>query len=127
AGDIEDLQIMYAVDGFRRLTEFELPWLPGYEASKPVRVGNAASGQFQLDVYGEVMSAMYAAGQLGMPPTAEGWKMVKELMAFMEKDWQRPDDGIWEVRGGRRHFTHSKVMAWVAVDRVARAIRELGH
>jgi GH15 family glucan-1,4-alpha-glucosidase len=127
AGEIEDVQIMYAVDGFRRLTEFELPWLPGYEASKPVRVGNAASGQFQLDVYGEVMSCMYGAGRLGMPPTAEGWKLTKDLMAFMEKAWQRPDDGIWEVRGGRRHFTHSKVMAWVAVDRVARAIRELGH
>jgi GH15 family glucan-1,4-alpha-glucosidase len=126
AGDPGDLQIMYAVDGFRRLTEFELPWLPGYEGSKPVRVGNAASGQFQLDVYGEVLSCMYAANRLGMPPSDEGWRALKELMSFMETAWQQPDDGIWEVRGGRRHFTHSKVMAWVAVDRVVRSISELG-
>jgi GH15 family glucan-1,4-alpha-glucosidase len=127
AGDPDDLQIMYGVDGFRRLTEFELPWLPGYEGSKPVRVGNAASGQFQLDVYGEVLSCMYAAGRMGMAATDEGWRAVKELMTFMESAWQKPDDGIWEVRGGRRHFTHSKVMAWVAVDRVVRSISELGH
>jgi GH15 family glucan-1,4-alpha-glucosidase len=120
------VKIMYGIDGFRRLTEFELPWLPGYEGSKPVRVGNAASGQFQLDVYGEVMSAIYAAGKLGLGGTAEGWRATKELVSFLETAWQRPDDGIWEVRGGRRHFTHSKVMAWVAIDRVARAIRELG-
>src|SRR5215471_2151185 len=123
AGDPADLQIMYGIDGFRRLTEFDLPWLPGYEGSKPVRVGNAASGQFQLDVYGEVLSAIYAARRMGLPGTMEGWKATKELMAFMEDAWQRPDDGIWEVRGGRRHFTHSKVMAWVAVDRTVRAIR----
>jgi GH15 family glucan-1,4-alpha-glucosidase len=126
AGAPADLQIMYSIDGARRLTEYELPWLPGYEASKPVRVGNAASGQFQLDVYGEMASCIYAARVLGMPQAEQGWRMIKELMAFIEKAWQRPDDGIWEVRGGRRHFTHSKVMAWVAVDRVARAIRELG-
>ena len=126
AGDPADLQIMYGIDGFRRLTEFDLPWLPGYEGSKPVRVGNAASGQFQLDVYGEVLSAIYAARRMGLPGTMEGWKATKELMAFMEDAWQRPDDGIWEVRGGRRHFTHSKVMAWVAVDRTVRAIREQG-
>src|SRR5262252_3498809 len=126
AGDPADLQIMYGIDGFRRLTEFDLPWLPGYEGSKPVRVGNAASGQFQLDVYGEALSAIYAARRMGLPGTMEGWKATKELMAFMEDAWQRPDDGIWEVRGGRRHFTHSKVMAWVAVDRTVRAIREQG-
>ena len=117
---------MYGIDGQRRLTEFELPWLPGYEGSKPVRVGNAASGQFQLDVYGEVMSCIYAAQSMGLQSTEAGWRATAELLAFMEKAWQRPDDGIWEVRGGRRHFTHSKVMAWVAIDRVARAIRELG-
>jgi len=126
AGSPADLQIMYGIDGFRRLTEFDLPWLPGYEGSKPVRVGNAASGQFQLDVYGEVMSAIYGAQQLGLPPTAAGWKAAKEVLAFMEGAWQRQDDGIWEVRGGRRHFTHSKVMAWVAFDRLARSIRESG-
>jgi GH15 family glucan-1,4-alpha-glucosidase len=126
AGAPSELQIMYGIDGFRRLTEFDLPWLPGYEGSKPVRVGNAASGQFQLDVYGEVISAIYAAKKLGLSGTAEGWTAAKELTAFMERAWQRPDDGIWEVRGGRRHFTHSKVMAWVAVDRVIRSIRELG-
>jgi GH15 family glucan-1,4-alpha-glucosidase len=126
AGDPAELQIMYAVDGFRRLTEFELPWLPGYEASKPVRVGNAASGQFQLDVYGEVLSCIYGARRLGLSGTVEGWRSVKEVIDFLEKAWQEPDDGIWEVRGGRRHFTHSKVMAWVAIDRVARMIEEFG-
>ena len=126
AGDPADLQIMYSIDGARRLTEFELDWLPGYEGSKPVRVGNAASGQFQLDVYGEVMSAIYAARRLGMPETEGGWIAAKEVLAFLEDAWQRPDDGIWEVRGGRRHFTHSKVMAWVAIDRLVRSIQELG-
>jgi GH15 family glucan-1,4-alpha-glucosidase len=126
AGAPAELQIMYGIDGCRRLTEQDLPWLPGYEGSKPVRVGNAASGQFQLDVYGEVMSAIYAANKLGLSTTPEGWRAAKELTAFLEHAWQQPDDGIWEVRGGRRHFTHSKVMAWVAIDRIARAIRELG-
>jgi len=126
AGDPEDLQIMYGIDGARRLTEFELDWLPGYEGSKPVRVGNAASGQFQLDVYGEMMSAIFAARQLGMPGIEAGWIAAKDLATFMEDAWQRPDDGIWEVRGGRRHFTHSKVMAWVAIDRMVRAIQEQG-
>jgi len=126
AGDPADIQIMYGIDGRRRLTELDIPWLPGYEGSKPVRVGNAASGQFQLDVYGEVLSAIYAAHRRGLGATAAGWTGVAETMAFLENAWQRPDDGIWEVRGGRRHFTHSKVMAWVAVDRVVRWIREFG-
>jgi GH15 family glucan-1,4-alpha-glucosidase len=126
AGDPADVQIMYSIDGSRRLTEFELPWLPGYEGSQPVRVGNAASGQFQLDVYGEVASAMYAGRTMGMPAAPQGWKGAKELMDVLESVWQRPDDGIWEVRGGRRHFTHSKVMAWVAVDRMIKMIDELG-
>ncbi len=126
AGDPADLQIVYAVDGFRRLTEIELPWLPGYEASKPVRIGNAASKQFQLDVYGEVLSCIYAAYQQGMHGTEQGWKSGADVLGFVEKAWQQPDDGIWEMRGGRRHFTHSKVMAWVAIDRIARAIAEFG-
>lgn len=123
-GSAADVQIMYGIDGRRRLTELDLPWLPGYEGSKPVRVGNAASDQFQLDVYGEMVQSIYAARKHGLGESAEGWQAVKELMAFIEGAWQRPDDGIWEVRGGRRHFTHSKIMAWVAVDRVARTIRE---
>lgn len=122
AGDRAELQIMYGIRGERRLTEVELDWLPGYEGSRPVRVGNDASRQFQLDVYGEVASAIYRAKELGMlkdePHEAE---RLLDLMDFLETAWQRPDDGIWEVRGGRRHFTHSKVMAWVAVDRAIRA------
>jgi GH15 family glucan-1,4-alpha-glucosidase len=124
AGDPADLQIMYNIFGARRLTEFELDWLPGYEASKPVRVGNAASDQFQLDVYGECISTLYSARRMGMGAREEAWYLTKNLLAFMENAWQRPDDGIWEVRGGRRHFTHSKVMAWVFFDRLAKGIQE---
>jgi GH15 family glucan-1,4-alpha-glucosidase len=126
AGDPAQLQIMYNIEGARRLTEFELPWLPGYEGSKPVRVGNAASQQFQLDVYGETLASLYTGRTLGMTGRAENWGPARALIEFIEKAWQRPDDGIWEVRGGRRHFTHSKVMAWVAVDRAVRSITELG-
>jgi GH15 family glucan-1,4-alpha-glucosidase len=125
AGDPADLQIMYDIAGARRLTEFELDWLPGYEGSKPVRVGNAASGQFQLDVYGEVLACIYGGRKMGLAGHADAWLPFKSLLEFLEKAWQRPDDGIWEVRGGRRHFTHSKVMAWVAIDRSVRAIEEL--
>jgi GH15 family glucan-1,4-alpha-glucosidase len=126
AGDPADLQIMYDIFGGRRLTELDLDWLPGYEGSKPVRLGNAASGQFQLDVYGEAISTWYSALKMGLTTRGEGWPVMKNLIAFMEEAWQRPDDGIWEVRGGRRHFTHSKVMAWVFFDRVVRGIQELG-
>ena len=126
AGAPADLQIMYDITGARRLTEFELPWLPGYEGSKPVRVGNAASGQFQLDVYGELVSAIYAGRKMGLAGRTDSWPPIRALIEFLENAWQRPDDGIWEVRGGRRHFTHSKVMAWVAIDRAARSIDELG-
>lgn len=126
AGDPAEMQIMYNIFGGRRLTEFELDWLPGYESSKPVRVGNAASGQFQLDVYGECVSCLYTAHKMGLHTRDEGWKLLKGLITFMEDAWQRPDDGIWEVRGGRRHFTHSKVMAWVFFDRTARVIQEFG-
>jgi GH15 family glucan-1,4-alpha-glucosidase len=126
AGSPADLQIMYDLAGARRLTEFELDWLPGYEGSKPVRVGNAASGQFQLDVYGEVISCIYAARKMGLVGRDDAWEPSRALLEFLDRAWQRPDDGIWEVRGGRKHFTHSKLMAWVAIDRAARFISELG-
>jgi GH15 family glucan-1,4-alpha-glucosidase len=126
AGDPADLQIMYDIGGARRLTEFELPWLPGYEASKPVRVGNAASGQFQLDVYGEVLACIFGSRKMGLAGRTDTWPTLRAVIQFLEAAWQRPDDGIWEVRGGRRHFTHSKVMAWVAIDRAVRSISELG-
>jgi GH15 family glucan-1,4-alpha-glucosidase len=126
AGDPAQLQIMYDIAGARRLTEFELPWLPGYEGSKPVRVGNAASGQFQLDVYGEALAAIYSGRKMGMAGRQDVWAPAKALLEFITDAWQHPDDGIWEVRGGRRHFTHSKVMAWVAIDRAYKLIDEFG-
>ena len=126
AGDPDDMQIMYDITGGRRLTEFELDWLPGYEGSKPVRVGNAASGQFQLDVYGEVLSCLYAARKLGLAAHEEALGAAAQAASSSSRRaWQRPDDGIWEVRGGRRHFTHSKVMAWVAIDRAVRVDRRV--
>jgi len=124
AGDVSKLQIMYGPGGERRLDERELDWLTGYEDSKPVRVGNAASGQFQLDVYGEVLSALYEACTVGSPVSASAWDLQTALVEYVEHSWQQPDDGIWEVRGPRRHFTHSKVMAWVAVDRAVRTVEE---
>jgi GH15 family glucan-1,4-alpha-glucosidase len=126
AGDPESVQIMYGIGGQRRLTEFELDWLPGYEGSKPVRVGNAASGQFQLDVFGEVLSCLYAGRKRGLEGGGpERWQTLRTFVEHIERVWQMPDDGIWEVRGGRRHFTHSKVMAWVAIDRSVKAIEEM--
>jgi GH15 family glucan-1,4-alpha-glucosidase len=127
AGDPADLQIMYGSAGERRLPEFELPWLTGYEGSRPVRVGNAAADQFQLDVYGEVMDAMYEAVRGGLPESPEAWALLRKLMEFLEFEWDGPDEGIWEVRGPRRHFTHSKVMAWVAADRAVRLCEEFGR
>jgi GH15 family glucan-1,4-alpha-glucosidase len=126
AGSPEKLQIMYGVAGERRLTEYEVPWLAGYEASAPVRVGNAAHDQRQLDVYGEVLDALYVGRHLGLAPDASGWALEQKLVAHLETIWQEPDEGIWEVRGPRRHFTHSKVMAWVAFDRVIRSVEEFG-
>jgi GH15 family glucan-1,4-alpha-glucosidase len=126
AGSPADIHIMYDIGGGRRLTEFELPWLPGYESSKPVRVGNAASGQFQLDVYGEVLSCLYAGRKAGLAPRTETWEPFEELIEHLSHAWQEPDDGIWEVRGGRKHFTHSKMMAWVAFDCAVRAIESFG-
>jgi GH15 family glucan-1,4-alpha-glucosidase len=124
AGSAEDIQIMYGVAGERRLTEFEVPWLPGYEGSAPVRVGNAASEQLQLDVFGEVMDALYQARKHGLAKEKPAWHLQKNLMRRLEHLWQEPDDGLWEIRGERRHFVHSKVMAWVAFDRAVRAVEE---
>ncbi len=124
AGDVSKLQIMYGPGGERRLDEWEASWLPGYENSAPVRVGNAASEQYQLDVYGEVMSALYSSARTAGVESEAAWDLQVELIKFIEKGWTQPDDGIWEVRGPRRHFTHSKVMAWVAVDRAVRTLEE---
>ena len=117
AGSPEDLQILYGVTGVRRLDEYEIPWLPGYQGAAPVRVGNAASRQFQLDVYGEVMDTLHLARGAGLKPDPAIWGFLVVLLRFLELHWQQPDEGLWEVRGPRRHFTHSKVMAWVAFDR----------
>ncbi|HEX3793805.1 MAG TPA: glycoside hydrolase family 15 protein [Acidimicrobiales bacterium] len=124
AGDVTALQIMYGPAGERRLEEWEASWLPGYEGSAPVRIGNAASGQFQLDVYGEVMSALYASAHAEGVQSRAAWSLQTQLVEFVKKGWLEPDDGIWEVRGPRRHFTHSKVMAWVAVDRAVKTLEE---
>jgi len=117
AGSPQDLQILYGTTGARRLDETELAWLPGYEGAAPVRVGNAASRQFQLDVYGEVMDTLHLARMSGLHPEPAAWNLQIALLDFLESHWKLPDDGIWELRGPRRHFTHSKVMAWVAFDR----------
>jgi GH15 family glucan-1,4-alpha-glucosidase len=126
AGDPAELQIMYGVAGERRLTEYELPWLDGYERSRPVRVGNAASEQLQIDVYGEVLDALYQARANGAPVEEAAWALQLKLLEALETRWQEPDEGIWEVRGGARHFTHSKVMAWVAFDRAVRSVETQG-
>src|SRR5918911_940056 len=99
------------------LTELELPWLPGYEGSAPVRIGNAAHAQRQLDIYGEIMDALHVVRRVGLAPSENAWRVQRVLLRFLAQAWQQPDEGIWEVRGPRRHFTHSKVMAWVALDR----------
>ncbi|HLZ05840.1 MAG TPA: glycoside hydrolase family 15 protein, partial [Bradyrhizobium sp.] len=127
AGSPDDLQIMYGIAGERRLTELELPWLRGYEASRPVRVGNAAHEQFQLDVYGEIMDSAYLVGRSGFHSPPESWRLRTALMEHLEQVWYQPDEGIWEVRGPRRHFTHSKVMAWVALDRAVKTIEARDH
>ena len=124
AGLPEELQIMYSIRGERHLTELEIAWLPGYENSKPVRVGNAAFTQYQLDVYGEVMDMLHLTRKLDLPPSEDAWRVQRALMRFLEKGWREPDEGIWEVRGPRRHFTHSKVMAWVAFDRAVAAVEK---
>jgi GH15 family glucan-1,4-alpha-glucosidase len=126
AGDPAQLQVMYGPAGERRLSELEIGWLPGYEGSAPVRVGNAAAAQFQLDVYGEVMDALHQARLAGIEPDPWAWALQRALVDFVEQHWTEPDEGIWEVRGPRRHFTHSKVMAWVAVDRAVKAVERFG-
>lgn len=126
AGTPSELQIMYGVRGERRLTEIELKWLDGYEGSKPVRVGNAAHRQYQLDVYGEVMDVMQLARRAGLPPSKTTWRVEHALLEFLESGWKEADEGIWEIRGPRRHFTHSKVMAWVAMDRGVNAVETFG-
>jgi GH15 family glucan-1,4-alpha-glucosidase len=122
AGDPADLQIMYGIAGERRLPESELPWLGGYEASLPVRVGNAAVEQLQLDVYGEVLDSLYLAQTCGLREKKHAWAVQRALMDFLEGKWREPDEGLWEVRGERQHFVHSKVMAWVAADRAVRML-----
>jgi GH15 family glucan-1,4-alpha-glucosidase len=127
AGNPADLQIMYGVAGERRLTEYEADWLPGYEGSTPVRVGNAASEQMQLDVYGEIIDAFMTARAHGLEASDHAWRLSVNLLRFLEEAWRRPDAGIWEVRGPNRHFTHSKVMAWVAFDRAIRTCEDWGR
>ncbi|MEV7564464.1 glycoside hydrolase family 15 protein [Streptomyces tanashiensis] len=122
AGDPADLQIMYGPAGERRLPETSLPWLRGYADSAPVRTGNAAVDQFQLDVYGEVMDSLHRAYEAGIPAERHAWNLQLSLLGFLESTWREPDEGLWEVRGPRRHFTHSKVMAWVAADRAVRTL-----
>jgi GH15 family glucan-1,4-alpha-glucosidase len=125
AGTPDRLQIMYGPAGERRLTELEIPWLPGYESSAPVRIGNAATLQFQLDVYGEVADAFHATDRAGVAPDPDVGPLQRAMLGFLEDGWRDPDEGIWEVRGPRQHFTHSKVMAWVAFDRAVKGIEAM--
>ncbi|WNI25519.1 glycoside hydrolase family 15 protein [Streptomyces sp. ITFR-16] len=124
AGDPADLQIMYGLAGERRLPESELPWLRGYENSAPVRIGNAAVRQRQLDVYGEVIDSLRLARDAGLDDKPHAWNLQLSLLGFLESTWREPDEGLWEIRGQRRHFVHSKVMAWVAADRAVRSLEE---
>ncbi|MEF2070391.1 glycoside hydrolase family 15 protein [Consotaella aegiceratis] len=124
AGDPAQMQIMYGVAGERELVEWEAPWLPGYRDSKPVRIGNGAAGQRQLDIYGEVADMLMQARKGGLKPHPRSPSLATSVMPFLEKVWREPDEGIWEVRGGRQHFVHSKVMAWVAFDRASRTAED---
>ncbi|MEU9394250.1 glycoside hydrolase family 15 protein [Streptomyces sp. NPDC048324] len=124
AGDPADLQIMYGLAGERRLPETELPWLSGFDGSAPVRIGNEAVNQLQLDVYGEVMDSLALARRSGLPPRPHMWSIQRALMDWLCDEWRQPDEGLWEVRGGRRHFVHSKIMVWVAADRAVRTLEE---
>jgi GH15 family glucan-1,4-alpha-glucosidase len=117
AGSAAQVQTIYGLAGERRLAEWEADWLPGYEGARPVRIGNGAAGQLQIDVFGELMETLHLAAQAGLPPGGDIWALQCALLAQLEMIWAMPDEGIWEVRGGRQHFTHSKVMAWVAFDR----------
>jgi GH15 family glucan-1,4-alpha-glucosidase len=122
AGEPRDLQIMYGLAGERRLTEYTADWLPGYEGSAPVRIGNAAAAQLQLDVYGEVMGALALARRMEIPGSMDSWPLQKALTEHLETIWKEPDEGLWEVRGARQQFTHSKVLSWVAFDRAAAGV-----
>ncbi len=124
AGSPAQLQIMYGIAGERRLWEWEIPWLDGYEGSKPVRIGNAAHAQLQLDVYGEMMDALYQARRVGLPMSETAWSVALALLDHLETCWRDSDSGIWEIRGPPRHFTHSKMMAWVAFDRAIKSVEE---
>lgn len=126
AADPADLRIMYGLHGERRIPEEVLPHLSGYEGSAPVRIGNGAAGQYQLDVWGEVLDGLHVARDAGLAPSADGWDLQRELLDFLEGHWQDPDNGLWEVRGDRRHFVHSKVLAWAGVDRAVRAVEGFG-
>jgi GH15 family glucan-1,4-alpha-glucosidase len=126
AGHPSEMQIMYGLAGERRLTEYEISWLPGYAGSRPVRIGNAAHEQLQLDVYGELMDALYACHRYGLEGSAFAWELQKQLLEYLEKAWERPDQGMWEVRGEPRHFTFSKIMCWVAFDRGIKSIEQFG-
>lgn len=126
AGDPADLQILYGVDGRRRIAELTLDWLPGYEGAAPVRVGNAAADQHQLDVWGEVLDCLHVSREAGLAPTDDAWALQRALLDFLEGHWQDLDNGLWEVRGPQRPFVHSKVMAWAGVDRAARAVETYG-
>jgi GH15 family glucan-1,4-alpha-glucosidase len=126
AGKPSELQIMYGLHGERRLTELELPWLPGYQGASPVRIGNGAYKQHQLDVYGEVLDAMYQCLKGGLGPGEDGWRLEKALLRFLEENWDEPDSGLWETRIHPRHYTHSKVMSWVAFDRAVKSAEQYG-
>src|SRR5690606_4697474 len=127
AGRPQDLQIMYGVAGERRLPELELDWLDGYESSRPVRIGNQAVNQLQLDVYGEVMSSLYLGRTSGLTPDERAWSIQRQLLDYVEEHWDEPDEGLWEVRGPRRHFVHSKMMCWVAFDRAVKYVERFGR
>jgi GH15 family glucan-1,4-alpha-glucosidase len=127
AGQPQQMQILYGVAGERRITEQELDWLSGYQGSRPVRIGNAAVNQFQLDIYGEVMDTLHLGRHIGLESDEAAWDLQQALLEFLESNWRQPDEGIWEIRGPRRHFTHSKVMAWVALDRAIKAVELMGH
>ena len=127
AGSPAQMQTIYGVSGERRLDEYEIPWLSGYENSSPVRIGNAASNQFQLDVYGEVLAAAWQGHTAGIKMTEPDWSLMVAIVKFLESHWQEPDEGIWEVRGGRQQFTHSKMMAWLAFDRAIKLVENCGR
>ena len=126
AGDPARVQILYGLAGQRRLAEVTLPWLAGYQGSAPVRIGNAAAEQLQLDVYGELMGVLFVAQLRGLATQDSSWALQTKMMEFLTRHWNEPDEGIWEIRGPRRHFTHSKVMAWLAFDCAVRSIEKFG-